>query len=123
MKNKKIYRLLILMLLVLSTVACGSKKKIDVVFYNNSNVPTFTCVTGIEVSDETILSNGVKAYIYDCSEKDMNKYMKYLKEEQNFASVDSNDGLPIYTLAKSNDTRVILTYTDGKLYISPYSIN
>lgn len=62
-------------------VSCG----ITPVFYKNTSIPTFTCVTGIEASEQR-----ENLYIYSCMgdncEELAEEYMNYLENEHGFSA-------------------------------------
>ncbi len=94
----------------------------EVVYYENSNIPTFTCVTGIEQKKKES-SNGLNIYYYDGYTNDLDEYVEYLKEN-GFAEVAVEDGYDyLKTLAKDSSTRVLVDYHEaekGQVGIMPY---
>lgn len=120
---KKVLALMLALVLVLSLVACGEDgKKIE--YYDSSEIPTFTSVTGIELSDKHYDSNyNLMMYIYkDCQLEDLEKYVNYLKDK-NFqeAVLDSGDGI---ILSDDSDNKVVVfpnykNFSDGDVCIVP----
>lgn len=119
---KKILALLLLCTFCLSLIACNS---VEVEYYINTNVPTFTCVTGIEVSEKEEFSSGY-AYTYNCDSKKQDKlaekYIKYLKKDCGFAVVESDDGyIGMTTLAKGNAGVIVSTFgSNNTIDVVPY---
>lgn len=90
---KKILAITLLFALCASFIACGS---IEVEYYTNTNVPTFTCVTGIDGYLSQNSEPGMRIYTYDCADSKKaslaKKYIQYLKSKQGYTSVLSDDG-------------------------------
>lgn len=116
--KKYLFTFLFLAIMLFST-ACS--KKIEKIYYSNTVVPTFTCVTNIETTTIQETELGYPIYYYSCSQSDVDEYIKYLKSE-GFAEVDVQDGLRdiMTTYAKGSDARVIMSYSDDTLSLIAY---
>lgn len=114
---KKILTLFLVTAMCFWLVACG----VEIEYYVNTNVPTFTCVTGITGSRK---SGELDIYTYSCDDEKKqataNKYMKYLKNNCAFAVVSSEDNYDFITLAKDGWGVIIDTTPDDKINIMPY---
>ena len=111
-----------LALICLCLSACDS---VDLEYYSNTNVPTFTCVTKIEASEKNYLSSvGAYVYVYHCKEEKqeqfINKYIDYLKKEQGYTVVESDDGYQMITLAKDNAGVIISVADSQTVHVMPY---
>jgi len=98
-------------------VSCG----IEMEYYSNTSVPTFTCVTGITGSKK---SGELDIYTYSCDEtkkeSTAKKYMNYLKNKCDFVVVSNEDEYDFVTLAKDGWGVIIDTTSDGAINIMPY---
>lgn len=118
--KKIIAFLLLIVCFILS--ACSS---VDLEYYMDTNVPTFTCVTKIEASKKDYVSStGTYVYVYSCDSSEQDKYITqytdYLKKEHNFAVVESNDNYDMVTLAKEG-AGVLISIADSQtIHIMPY---
>ena len=118
---KKIVVLILLMGCLMHT-ACHS---VELEYYVNTSVPTFTCVTEVNASTKEYLSSaGSYVYVYYCEEgkqdKYIDKYIDYLKTEHNFAVVESDDSYQMITLAKEGAGVIISKVDSQKIHILPY---
>jgi hypothetical protein len=121
---KKFISFLVCLIICLSFVACGSKN-IEVKYYMDTNVPTFTCITGIEKSEikEDTPITGVDTYVYKgCSESDYNDYVYYLKNELGFTELEANDDYPFISV-ELDEQNAIIDYSgldEGVVRVTPY---
>lgn len=121
---KRISISLIICVCILTLFACNS---VDLEYYINTDIPTFTCVTGLEVSSKEYLSSvDCYAYTYKCDsknqDKQVDKYIKYLKSEHGYAIVESDDDYSyMTTLAKGNDGILISVYDSDEITVLPYT--
>jgi hypothetical protein len=121
---KKFVSFLVCLIICLSFVACGSKN-VEVKYYMDTNVPTFTCITGIEKSEtkEDYVTSGVNTYVYEgCSETDYNDYVDYLKNELGYVELEANDDYPFITL-ELDEQNALIDYSkidDGVIGVTPY---
>lgn len=96
---------------------------VDLRYYTNTNVPTFTCVTNVEVSETSNVA-GFTCYTYEVSawraDSLMNKYIKYL-QKQDFVIVDSSDGYEnMVTLAKGQSGVIVSKADSDIINVLPY---
>ena len=116
---KKVLSLLILITLMLSIVACG----VELEYYSDTNIPTFTCVTDVEVKKTTSSSAG-KIYNYNCpdnkKESLAKKYMNYLKNKAGYAVVDAEDSYDFITLAKEGWGVIVDSTGENTIRVLPY---
>ena len=112
----------LLALIVIILPSCGAKKTIEVVYYIDTNVPTFTCVTGIEGTRRD--TDDIKIYTYKCDKSKTSEladeYMNYLKEEHSYTVVESNDDYEYITLVKEGNGVIVDASTEGEIEIVPY---
>ena len=119
---RKMVVLLLSCLMVVCLLSTCGKKKVEAVYYSNTNVPTFTCVTNIEGEKSDAIGD-FSMYQYECEQKDADKYVDYLKEN-GFVKVEAEDDYDgLYTYAKGNDARVLVDYCQidkGIFTVLPY---
>lgn len=120
-RTYRVLAALLLLALCASFVACGS---IEVEYYTNTDIPTFTCVTGVDGYLSSQSTSSMRIYVYDCAEnqkeKLAKKYIQYLKNEQGYASVSSDDGYDFVTLAKGNWGVIVDTNQTAAVQVLPY---
>lgn len=118
---KKILAITLLLALCASFIACGS---IEVEYYTSTNVPTFTCVTGIEGYLSPNSEPSMRIYTYDCADSKKEslakKYIQYLKSKQGYTSVSSDDDYGFVTLANDDWGVIVDTTQSGAVNILPY---
>jgi hypothetical protein len=91
----------------------------------DTNVPTFTCITGIEKSSvkEDNPIDGVNTYVYEgCDESDYNDYVNYLKTELGFVELEATDDYPFISV-ELGEQNAIIDYSDisvGTIRVTPY---
>ena len=121
MEMRRICYLFLGILLIFQLSAC---KTIEPVYYTDSNVPTFTCVTGIEASKRTYFPSAKSyIYVYLCSdsEKSASKYMDYLKKDHGFTILESNDNYDnMITLVKDNSGVIVTVASETEVDVIPY---
>ena len=112
---KKTIISLVAALLCVVLISCG----IEPSFYIDTDVPTFTCVTGIEATKK---ANNI--YEYSCKsgegDKLIKEYTDYLKKDHGFTTVDADDGYDMITLVKGNYGVVIALYDSTTINVLPY---
>lgn len=118
---KKVLFFALIITCCLSLLACNS---IEVEYYINTNIPTFTCVTGVESTDKQSFS-GTTIYEYKCDsskrDKYLDKYMDYLKEECGFTVVDSDDEYEsMITLVNGKDGVIVDISSSDKINVLTY---
>lgn len=105
---KRILSVVLVAVVVCLFVACGS---IEVEYYSNTEVPTFTCVTDVECAEE-IESFVMSSYVYSCDENKKEslaeKYVNYLKKECGYVQEEADS---VY------DYAVKLVNGDSSVYI------
>ena len=118
---QKILAVVCLFALCASFIACGST---EVEYYTNTNVTTFTCVTGIDGYLSQNSEPGMRIYTYDCADSKKEslakKYIRYLKSKQGYTSVSSDDDYAFVTLANDDWGVVVDTTQSGAVNILPY---
>ena len=120
----KTLKFLILLFLVgvlsLQFVACNN---IKVAYYLGTDVPTFTCVTGIEKTSTGYMEDGTPYYKYvtSKSEKCADKYIDYLINEQGFTELESGmEKYSITMLIKGAYGVLIDQSEDNTVKVMPY---
>lgn len=125
-KAKTVLLKMSLLALVLITICLPllSCKSVSISYYLNTNVPTFTCVTGISASDKSYLSS-IDCYEYSYTvpsgklSKYKKEYMDFLKKN-GFAEVESNDSYDFITLANAGDGVIIRESGSTTIGVMPY---
>lgn len=104
-KMKKCLVLCVVLVLGISLTACES---VELEYYADTTVPTFTCVTGIEVSERNYTA-GVYIYSYYCddSEEYVSEYIDYLKT-QGFVVEQADDTDENMTTLINDHYRVLI---------------
>lgn len=120
-KLTKILATILFLSICALSIACGS---IEVEYYTSTNVPTFTCVTGIDGYLSPNSGPNIHIYTYDCADSKKEalakKYIQYLKSKHGYASVSYDKDYGFVTLVNDDWAVIVDTTPNGAVEILPY---